>query len=291
MNLLQQVFNALSLGAIYALIALGYTMVFGVLKLVNLAHGEVMMVGAYAGLVLINEYNLPVIIAMIGATIIGGITGYLVERFSYRKLLKGKKGGLIISAIGTSLLMQYGAMLLFKSKAQAYDLDYSQDFININGVILSKTKILVLVMSIVFMVILTLFLKFHKIGLGMRAISEKETGAVLCGVNKQKMITYAFVVGCSLAGVSGVVYGSLYMIHPLMGTVPGLKAFCATVLGGVGNIPGAVIGGLMLGCIETFSSVFFNSSLKDGLTYLILILVLLFLPQGITGLKNGDKRV
>ncbi|MGL5973135.1 MAG: branched-chain amino acid ABC transporter permease [Oscillospiraceae bacterium] len=290
MNFTQQIINGLSLGAIYSLIALGYTMVFGILNLINLAHGEIMMVGAYTGYILVNYFGFNLYIAMLGAIIVCCITGYLVERFCYRKILRGKKTGLVVSAIGASITIQYTIMLLFKANPRAYNIDQSQ-FINIYDASISKTKVFILIVSIIIMSILTYFLKYTKQGISMRAVSDKETAAMLCGINKQSAISCAFNIGCSLAAVSGVIYGSLYLINPFMGGLPGMKAFCAAILGGVGNIPGAVLGGLMLGFTETFSTVFFNSSVKDILTFVILLTVLLFLPGGLTGSNKGDNRV
>jgi len=290
MNFTQQIINGLSLGAIYALIALGYTMVFGILNLINLAHGEIMMIGAYTGYVLVNHYNQNLIVAILGAIVTCCISGYLMERLCYRSILKGKRTGLVVSAIGASITIQYIVMLIFKSNPRAYDINTS-DLLNISDVAISKIKIFILVISILIMIVLTYFFKRTRSGIAMRAVSDKETAAVLCGVNKQSAISWAFSIGCALAGISGVIYGSLYLINPFMGSSPSMKAFCAAVLGGVGNIPGAVIGGLILGLSETFSTAFFNSSIKDVLTFSILLLVLLFLPEGITGSNKGDKRV
>lgn len=290
MNFTQQIINGLSLGAIYALIALGYTMVFGILNLINLAHGEIMMVGAYTGYVLVNYYGQSLPVAIIGAIITCCIVGYFLERFCYRSILKGKRTGLVVSAVGASITIQYIIMLIFKSNPRAYNVNTS-DFFNIGGVAISKIKIFILLISVIIMIVLVYFLKHTKSGISMRAVSDKEIAAVLCGVNKQSAISWAFGIGCALAGISGVIYGSLYLINPFMGGLPGMKAFCAAVLGGVGNIPGAVIGGLLLGLSETFSTAFFNSSIKDVLTFSILLLVLLFLPGGILGSNKGDKRV
>lgn len=291
MNYTQQLFNALALGAIYALIALGYTIVFGIMNLINLAHGDVMMVGAYTGYICVNQYGASIPMAVVVACITCGLFGIVLEKFAYRPLMKGKSTGLVVAAVGASLTIEYVMMLLFDSKPRAYNIDYSGDFFMLGNVTLSKTKIMILLISIGIMLLLSWFLKYTSLGRAMRAVSDKELAAGLCGINKQHTITCAFVIGSALAAVAGVVYGSMYLIHPLMGSGPGLKAFCAAVLGGVGNIFGAVAGGLLLGLIETFVTVFFSSAMKDIVTYLIMIIVLLFLPGGLTGTIKGDNRV
>lgn len=291
MNFTQQIVNALSLGAIYSLIALGYTMVFGILNLINLAHGAVMMVGAYMGFICVNYLHTSIPIAVLFACIVCGLFGIVLEKFAYRPLLKGKPTGLVVAAVGASITIEYVMMLLFDSKPRAYNINYAKDILTFGEVAVSKMKLTILVMSVVIMLILAWFLKYTATGRAMRAVSDKELAASLCGVNKQQTITCAFVIGCALAAVAGVIYGSMYLIHPLMGGGPGLKAFCAAVLGGVGNIFGAVAGGLLLGFIETFVTVLLNSAVKDMVTYIIMILVLLFLPGGLTGTMKGDNRV
>lgn len=291
MNMTQQLINALSLGAIYSLIALGYTMVFGILNLINLAHGDVMMVGAYTGFLCVNYLHFSLPLAIVCSAVVCGLFGIALEKFAYRPLLKGKSTGLVVAAVGASLTIQYVMMLLFDSKPRAYNINFSKDAIQLGDATLSKTKIMIFVTSIFIMILLSWFLKYTKMGRAMRAVSDKELAASLCGIHKQHTITCAFVIGCALAAVAGVIYGSMYLIYPLMGTGPGLKAFCAAVLGGVGNIVGAVIGGLLLGFLETFVTATMNSAFKEIITYSLMIFMLLFLPGGLTGTIKGDNRV
>jgi branched-chain amino acid transport system permease protein len=295
---IQHTINGLALGSIYALVALGYTMVFGVLQLINFAHGDIFMVGSFIGLYTIR-YALPnaepslmtaiivILVAMVGSALVGVI----IEKFAYRPLRKAPRINILITAIGVSLFLEYGGQLLFGASPQFVPEILPRKLIDIGGdIILDSNQITIFVISFVLMQILQFLVFKTQFGRAMRAISHSLETANTIGINVNKVILITFVIGSSLAGAAGVLYGVAYpKIDPLLGLLPGLKAFIAAVLGGIGNITGAVIGAIILGLSETYVAGYLSSTYRDALAFVILILVLLIRPAGLLGSKKIEK--
>jgi branched-chain amino acid transport system permease protein len=295
---LQHTINGLALGSIYALVALGYTLVFGVLQLINFAHGDFFMIGGFAGLYAIRFFKLAeggsylsAIVVLIMAMLGSAAIGMLVERFAYRPLRKAPRINILITAIGVSLLLEYGGQLVFGASPQLFpDIVPKTQFALPGGLILDSNQVVIFGIAIALMSILH-FLVFHtQFGRSMRAISHSLDVSGLIGINVNKVIMLTFLMSSSLAGAAGVLYGVAYpKIDPLMGLLPGLKAFVAAVLGGIGNITGALIGAAILGLSETYVAGYLSSTYRDALAFVILILVLLFKPSGLLGKARIEK--
>jgi branched-chain amino acid transport system permease protein len=291
---LQQLLNGLSLGAIYALIALGYTMVYGVLRFINFAHSDVFMVGAFIGY-FVGEHLphgtvggglLVLCAAMAGCALLG----MLVERLVYRPLRGGPTLNVLITAIGMSLFLEYSGQLVFGATPRAFPAIFPGKVLAVHGLIISMNQVIVIVVAGALMLALQFAVYGTKIGTAMRAVSFNPKAAQLVGVNIDVVISFTFGLGSALAGAGGVLYALNYpSIDPLMGVVPGLKAFVAAVLGGVGNIPGAALGALILGMVETFVDGSRWSTYKDAIAFTILIGILLFRPAGLLGRYVAEK--
>ncbi|MEH6946766.1 MULTISPECIES: branched-chain amino acid ABC transporter permease [Peribacillus] len=292
MELIQQLVNGLSLGSIYALIALGYTMVYGIVKLINFAHGDVFMVGAFVGFYSITILELPFLPALLISMIVCAIFGVLIERIAYKPLRNATRIAALITAIGVSLLIEYGMIYIRGAQPEAYPKDVMPTSkIDILGVSISSQSLLIFFVAIVLMIILQFVVHKTKIGKAMRAVSFDADAARLMGINVNNTISATFAIGSALAGAAGVIFGIYYIkIEPLMGIIPGLKAFVAAVLGGIGIIPGAMVGGLLLGVIEALVSAAGFSLWRDGVAFVVLILILIFRPQGLFG-KNKKEKV
>lgn len=298
---IQQVFNGLSLGSIYALIALGYTMIYGILRFINFAHGDVFMIGAFSGYYLGIVFAFAsvsgaasigmAILIMLGAMIITGALGFSVEKLVYKPLRKSPKLTILITAIGVSLFLEYGGQLVFGADPKSFpSLLENKPLINLSGAVIGSNPVVVLVTAGLLMVGLRLIVMKTKIGTAMRAVSFNPTAASLMGININAVISFTFIIGSSLAGAAGILYGLNYpSIDPLMGILPGLKAFVAAVLGGIGNIPGAALGGMIIGLLETFVTGYISPTYRDAIAFGILILILLFKPTGILGKKEIEK--
>ena len=291
MEWLQQLINGISLGSIYALIALGYTMVYGIIKLINFAHGEVFMIGAFTGFFAITQLELSFFPALLLAMITCSITGVLIERVAYKRLRESTRIAALITAIGMSLFIQYLFIYIRGAEPEAYPANVLPgSTINILGVQINSQAILILVVSIVLMIILQLTVQKTKIGRAMRAVSHDKDAARLMGINVDNTISATFAIGSAMAGAAGVIFGVYYTkIDPLMGLIPGLKAFIAAVLGGIGIIPGAMVGGFILGIVETIVSAAGFSLWRDAAAFIILILILIFRPSGIFGKNTREK--
>lgn len=289
---LQQIINGISLGSIYALIALGYTMVYGIIKLINFAHGEVFMIGAFTGFFAITVLELSFFPALILAMVTCAITGVLIERIAYKRLRESTRIAALITAIGMSLFIQYLFIYIRGAEPEAYPADVlPSSVIDIFGVQVNSQSIFILVISIVLMIFLQITVQKTKIGRAMRAVAYDKDAARLMGINVDNTISATFAIGSSLAGAAGVIFGVYYTkIDPLMGLIPGLKAFIAAVLGGIGIIPGAMVGGFILGIVETIVSAAGFSLWRDAAAFVILILILIFRPSGIFG-KNTKEKV
>ncbi len=292
MELIQQLVNGLSLGSIYALIALGYTMVYGIVKLINFAHGDVFMVGAFVGFYSITILELSFIPALLISMIACAIFGVVIERIAYKPLRNATRIAALITAIGVSLLIEYGTIYIRGAQPEAYPSDVlPSSEISIFGASISSQSIFIFAVAIILMVILQFVVHKTKIGKAMRAVSYDTDAAKLMGINVDNTISATFAIGSALAGAAGVIFGVYYIkIEPLMGVIPGLKAFVAAVLGGIGIIPGAMVGGLVLGVIEALVSAAGFSLWRDAVAFIVLILILIFRPQGLFG-KNKKEKV
>jgi len=288
---LQQLINGLSLGSIYALIALGYTMVYGIIKLINFAHGDIYMVGAFVGYTAINSLKLSFLPALILSMVFCAILGVAIERIAYKPLRNATRVAALITAIGMSYLLQNGMIYLVGSETRAFPQVIENNIYEFAGLQVSQTQILIFGTTIILMLALQLIVQKTKMGKAMRAVSTDADAARLMGINVDNVISFTFALGSSLAGAAGVLVGLYYnSIEPMMGYAPGLKAFIAAVLGGIGIIPGAMFGGFTIGIIETLVSGYGGSMIKDAVVYLILIIILIFKPSGLLG-KNVKEKV
>lgn len=301
---LQQVVNGVSLGAIYALIALGYTMVYGVLRFINFAHGDVFMIGTFAGLYL-HRWMRPFfsegsvflgLVVLLGAMIAGAALGILVEWLAYRPLRERPKLTVLITAIGVSQFLEYAGQLVFGSAPKGFpSLIPNFSLGGLAGVQASTVQVLVFGVTGILLVVLRHIVMKTRMGLAMRALSVNPTAAALMGVNIGGVISFTFGLGSALAAAGGIFYASLYQaIDPFMGVLPGMKAFVAAVLGGIGSLPGAALGGVLLGVLETlivgYSKVLgVPPGYRDAVAFVILILILLFRPAGLLGKNQREK--
>jgi len=291
-----QLINGLSLGSIYALIALGYTMVYGIVKLINFAHGDVMMIGAYVGYYILKSVGpnpLGFVLALLASMVACGLLSLVIERFAYRPLRNAPRLNSLITAIAVELILQNGMRVLpFAGPTPRSFPTMPVKKIQLfnGGVEISSIQIIVILLSLLMMIILSLIINHTKTGKAMRAVSYDLGASSLMGVNVNKTIAITFVIGSVLAGVGGILYASCYpKIEPTMGYIPGLKAFVAAVLGGIGSIPGAMVGGVLLGIIETMTKAYISSQYADAITYSILIIILLVKPAGLLGKKQRVK--
>ena len=295
-TLLQNLLNGIAAGSIYALIALGYTMVYGILKLINFAHGDIFMIGSFVGFYTGNALMkasgaepspVNAAIVMILAMLICGLLGYLNERVAYRPLRNAPRIASLITAIGVSFLLEYGGQFVFGPDPKFFPTLIEKHVINFGGVVTTNYQLIVLGVAIVFMALLQYIVYGTKFGRAMRAVSFNFETASLMGIPTDRIISTTFVIGSMLAAVAGILYGLSYpKIDPLMGIMPGLKAFVAAVLGGIGNVPGAVVGGLVIGIVESFVGGSSFSNYRDAIAFVILIVILLFRPQGILGRRE-----
>ena len=290
-QLIQQVVNGVSLGSIYALIALGYTMVYGILKLINFAHGDIYMLGAYSGFLAASVLKFSFLPALLFAMILAAIAGMIIERLAYRPLRNAPRIAALITAIGVSYFLENTMILFVSPQPRTFPEIFPSQIYKIGGVIINSQQILIFVVAILLMLLLTYIVNKTKVGKSMRAVSYDTDAARLMGINVDRVISYTFALGSSLAAAAGVLVGIYYnSIDPLMGVMPGIKAFVAAVLGGIGIIPGAVFGGLILGVVEALTSGFLSSTFRDAVSFAILILILLFKPAGLLG-KNIKEKV
>jgi branched-chain amino acid transport system permease protein len=295
---LQQILNGIAWGSIYSLIALGYTMVYGVLRLINFAHGDVYMVGAMAGFYLTRWFGwggtpdaMHFIVILFASMAICGIIGFIIERSAYRPLRSRSRLTALITAIGVSLLLENGGQVVFGADPKFFPtLIANRPVLNMGGLIVTNIQIIILLTSLVLMIGLQLFVYRTKTGRAMRAVAFNHDAARLMGIDINAVISITFVAGSMLAAAAGVLVGlSNPKIEPLMGLIPGLKAFVAAVLGGIGNIPGAMLGGLILGVAETLVSGSLSSTYRDAIAFIRLVVILLFKPAGLLGKAVAEK--
>jgi branched-chain amino acid transport system permease protein len=288
---IQQIINGVSLGSIYALIALGYTMVYGIIRLINFAHGDIYMLGAYIGFFSTTFLHMSFFPALIAAMVGAAITGVIIERAAYRPLRYAPKIAVLTTAFGVSLFLEYTGMFLVTPQPRTFPAVFPSELYNIGGVMINSQQIIILAVSLALMVILTYIVQRTMIGKAMRAVSFDTDAAQLMGINVDRIISFTFAIGSGLAAAAGVMVGVYYnSIDPLMGIMPGLKAFVAAVLGGIGIIPGAMLGGIIMGVVEALVSGFLSSTFRDAAAFIILIVILLFKPSGLMG-KNVREKV
>jgi branched-chain amino acid transport system permease protein len=287
---MQQLINGLSLGSIYALLALGYTMVYGVIKLINFAHGDIYMLGAFWGYYVLRYWHVNFWVALLSAMVVSAFAGMLIEFLAYRPLRHSPRITALITAIGVSYLLENGMSYLYGASPRNFPQVIKQENFHIAGLTVSNIQLLILVVAIVLMVALQLIIKKTKMGKAMRAVAVDPDAAQLMGINPNHVISFTFALGSALAGAAGVLIGLYYnTIDPLMGMTPGIKAFVAAVVGGIGSIPGASVGGFLIGILETATQAVGFSAYKDAAVYVVLIVILLVLPSGIFGKRTKEK--
>ena len=287
---MQQLINGLSLGSIYALLALGYTMIYGIVKIIHFAHGDVYMLGAFFGYYTINVWHFNFIMALFGSMIFCALVGMLIEFVAYRPLRHSSRIAVLITAIGVSYFLENGMSVLFSGDTR----DFPQVIKQVNyewfGIRVTNIQLLIFATTIILMIGLQLIVKKTKMGRAMRAAAADPVAAELMGININGTISFVFAIGSAMAGAAGVLIGLYYnSIEPTMGLTPGIKAFVAAVVGGVGSIPGAAVGAVIIGCLESLMQAIGFSAFKDAAVYVVLIIVLLFLPAGLFGNKQPEK--
>ncbi|GFZ30705.1 branched-chain amino acid ABC transporter permease [Clostridium zeae] len=290
MELLQQLINGLSLGSIYALLALGYTMVYGIIQLINFAHGDIYMIGAFAGFFVATKLNLSFLPTLIIAMIVSAVLGIVIEKVAYKPLRKSPRITLLITAIGVSLLLENGMRFIVGPAPKSFPSLIESAKINIGSLQVTNIQLITLGVSLLLVVLLQFIVYRTKVGKAMRAASFDIEAASLMGINVNNTISFTFALGSALAGAAGVLVALAWTtIDPYMGMMPGIKAFVAAVLGGIGVIPGALIGGLFMGVAETLTKAYISTRLSDAIAFSILIIVLLIKPSGLLGKITREK--
>lgn len=290
MEFLQQLINGLALGSVYALLALGYTMVYGIIQLINFAHGDIYMIGAFAGFYTATSLKLPLIPTLLVAMAVSALAGIIIEKIAYKPLRKSPRITLLITAIGVSLFLENGMKILVGPDPKAFPDLLNAGAISIGSIHIDAKTILMLIVSGLLVLLLQFIVYKTKVGKAMRAASFDIEAASLMGINVDNTISFTFAIGSALAGIAGVLIAISYpSITPYMGVMPGLKAFVAAVLGGIGSIPGALVGGIAIGILETLSKAYISTSFSDAIVFAILIIILLIKPAGLLGKKTNEK--
>lgn len=295
----QQVLNGLAIGGIYALVALGYTMVYGVLKLINFAHGDIFTIGSYLGLTLLVSWNLSgylapglaVFAVFIMVSLLAALVGWLLERTAYRPLRNASRLSAVVSALGASIFFENAIMLIYGARVYVYPDFLRPDFtVSLFGIVIPGIRLIMISISIALMVLLWAFIQRTRMGAAIRAVAIDQGAARLMGINVDRVIAIVFLIGPGLGGAAGLMVGIYYgQIDFTMGWVYGLKAFTAAILGGIGNIPGAMLGGFLLGVTEALAAGYVAIAWKDAVAFLVLILILIIRPTGILGERSADK--
>ena len=298
MSFLNSLISGISLGSIYAIIALGYTMVYGIAKMLNFAHGDVIMVGAYICFFGVTRFNLPPLVGILVAVLLCTVLGMTIEKLAYAPLRSAPSLAVLITAIGVSYFLQNAALLLWSPNPKVFPNFFmthaadgaEQTGLELGSLRISYVTLVTIVVCVVIMLVLTFFINNGKLGKAMRAVSEDKDAARLMGINVNTTISVTFAIGSGLAAIAGVLYMSAYpTLVPTTGSMPGIKAFTAAVFGGIGSIPGAFLGGLLLGVIEIFAKAYISTQLSDAVVFAVLIIVLLVKPSGLLGKVVREK--
>ena len=292
MSFLQYLINGISIGAVYAIIALGYTMVYGIAKMLNFAHGDVIMVGAYASYCVTSYLGLPALVSILVAIVVCTTLGILIEGLAYKPLRGTPSLAVLITAIGVSYFLQNAAQLIFGSAPKNFKSIIAMKALNLfdGGLTITGEVLVTIVVCVAIMVGLTLFTSKTRMGKAMRAVSEDRAAAQLMGINVNQTISITFAIGSALAAVAGVLLCSTVpTLMPTTGAMPGIRAFTAAVFGGIGSIPGAMLGGILLGIIETFSKAYISTQFSDAIVFSVLIIILLVKPAGLLGKQIQEK--
>ncbi len=292
MTFLNYLINGISLGSVYAIIALGYTMVYGIAKMLNFAHGDVIMIGAYISFVVTSKLGLPAVVSVLAAMVVCTALGIVIERLAYKPLRSAPSLAVLITAIGVSYFLQNTALLIWGSAPKYFTSVIKFESIKLfdGQLVITSEAIVTILACIIIMVALTLFTSKSKMGKAMRAVSEDKGAAQLMGINVNTTISMTFAIGSALAAIAGILLCSAYpTLMPTTGSMPGIKAFTAAVFGGIGSIPGAMIGGLLMGVIEIFASAYMSTQLANAVVFSVLIIVLLVKPTGLLGKKISEK--
>lgn len=285
----EQIINGLTLGSTYSLIALGYTMVYGILELINFAHSEIYMIGAFIGLIMVSVYKLPFIVALLLSMAGSCLLGIIIEKIAYKPLRKANRIASLISAIGVSIFLQNAVLMLAGPQARAFPANFNVTNLELGNLRISSLQLIILLVSIVLMIGLHLLIQKTRLGQAMRATAQDKETAQLMGIKIDQVVSFTFAIGSALGGAAGVLVGIYFdSADPMMGFFPGLKGFVAAVLGGIGSIPGAMLGGLILGLIEMLGAVYI-SRYKDAIAFAVLIFILLLKPTGLLSRKIHEK--
>jgi branched-chain amino acid transport system permease protein len=290
-TVIQQLLNAAQLGAVYALIALGYTMVYGTIRLINFAHGDIFMLGGYIGFLLVTAVSgMPLVVMMPLAMLLTALVGMLIERVAYRRLRNAQRMSLVITALGVGIFLENLVRLLVGPQARQLPAQLPNGVVELfNGVVVTEDKILIIFISLALMVILWLFVHRTLMGTAMRAVADNKDAVQLMGINLNMVIAVTFAIGSALAAAGGIFFGQAYSIDPYMGIDLGWKAFIAAVIGGIGSIEGAVLGSFLLAGVEVLTVAYLSSNMKNGIAFGLLILLLLLRPNGIMGRPELKK--
>ena len=292
MVFLSYLISGLSLGSVYAIIALGYTMVYGIAKMLNFAHGDIIMIGAYVAFFALTYFHLPLPVVVLVSIAVCTVLGVVIERLAYKPLRQASSLSVLITAIGVSYFLQNTAQLLWSSATKVFPSVLGNESLKLfsGKLSISYLTIITILTCVVVMVCLTLFINKTKIGKAMRACSEDKGAAELMGINVDTTISITFAIGSGLAAIAAILLCLTYpSVYPTLGSMPGIKAFTAAVFGGIGSIPGALVGGLMLGIIETLSKAYISTQLSDAIVFGVLIVILLIKPAGLLGHKTSEK--
>lgn len=292
MTFLNHLINGISLGSVYAIIALGYTMVYGIAKMLNFAHGDIIMVGGFVSFLTVSYAGVPAVVSILISMAVCTVLGVVIERLAYKPLRGAPSLAVLITAIGVSYFLQNAAQLLWGSDTKVFSSVVPFGSVSLAGgqLVITAESIVTVSVCIIIMVALTLFTSKTKMGKAMRAVSEDKGAAQLMGISVNSTISVTFAIGSALAAVAGVLLCSAYpTLSPTTGSMPGIKAFTAAVFGGIGSIPGAMLGGILLGIIEVFAKAYISTQLSDAIVFAVLILVLLVKPEGLLGRHVREK--